>query len=119
MKVMIDTDMKMEVPEQIREFGVKSVDQTEAAFASFMESATKSVGLVPAPMSGVAKQALQLTDKNLKASFDLARQLMHAKDINDVMRLHSDFLQSLYKTTSEQFRQMASGVNEAPVPPAS
>jgi len=114
---MVD-DMKMGVPPGIREFGVKSVDQAEAAFTTFMGSAHKSVELVPAPMGGVAKQTLQLTDKNLKASFDLARQLMHAKDLSEVMQLQADFLQSLYNTTSEQFRNLASRVSEAPAPPA-
>jgi len=101
--------MKMEVPEQVRELGVKSVDQAEAAFSSFMESASKSVTLVPGPMSGVAKQALELTDKNLKASFELARHLMQAKDINEVMNLQSDFLRNLYSTTTDHFKQMTGG----------
>jgi hypothetical protein len=107
---MIDPQLKMEVPEQVRELGVKSVDKAEAAFITFMESAGKSVGLVPGPMSGVAKQALEMTDKNLKASFDLARGLMQAKDISEVMNLQSDFLRSLYGTASEHFKQMTSGV---------
>jgi hypothetical protein len=51
---MTDSQMKMEVPEQVRELGVKSLDQAEAAFSSFMESASKSITLVPGPMSGLA-----------------------------------------------------------------
>jgi hypothetical protein len=51
---MTDSQMKMEVPEQVRELGLKSVDQAAAAFNSFMESASKST-FVPGPMSGVAK----------------------------------------------------------------
>lgn len=99
----------MEVPEQIRELGVKSVDQAEAAFSSFMESASKSITLVPGPMSGMAKQALELTDKNLKASFDLARHLMQAKDLMEVMHLQSDFLRNLYSTTTDQLKQTTGG----------
>jgi hypothetical protein len=33
---MTDSQIKMEVPEQVRELGVKSVDQAEAAFSSFI-----------------------------------------------------------------------------------
>jgi hypothetical protein len=106
---MTDSQMKMEVPEQVRELGVKSVDQAEAAFSSFVQSASKSITLVPGPMSSLAQQALELTDKNLKASFDLARRLMQAKDINDVMHLQSEFLQNLYSTTTDQFKQMTGG----------
>jgi len=106
---MTDSQIKMEVPEQVRELGVKSVDQAEAAFSSFMESASKSITLVPGPMSSMAKQALELTDKNLKASFDLTRQLMQAKDLIEVMHLQSDFLRNLYATTTDQFKQTTGG----------
>ena len=88
---------------------MKSVDQAEAAFSSFMEPASKSITLVPGPMSSMAKQALELTDKNLKASFDLARQLMQAKDLIEVMHLQSDFLRNLYATTTDQFKQTTGG----------
>ena len=106
---MTNSQIKMEVPEQVRELGVKSVDQAEAAFSSFMKSASKSITLVPGPMSGMAKQALELTDKNLKASFDLARQLMQAKDLVEVMHLQSEFLRNLYSTTTDQFKQATGG----------
>lgn len=110
---MTDPQMKMEVPEQVRELGVRSVDQAETAFNSFMESAGKSITLVPGPISGLAKQALDLTDKNLKASFDLARHLMQAKDINEVMHLQSEFMRSLYSTTTDHFKQMTGGFTDA------
>jgi len=38
-------------------------------------------------MTDVAKQALAVTEKNLKASFEHARKLMQAKDINELMQL--------------------------------
>ena len=44
---MSDQKMTMEVPPQVRDFAVKSVDQAERAISSFMESASKSVAMVP------------------------------------------------------------------------
>jgi hypothetical protein len=35
----VDPKMKMEVPEQVREFAEKSVDQAEKAISSFMDAA--------------------------------------------------------------------------------
>jgi hypothetical protein len=54
-----------------------------------------------------------LTDKNLKASFDLARHLMQAKDIHEVLKLQSDFMRNLYATTIDHFHQMTGGVMAA------
>ena len=84
---MIDPKVTMEVPPQIRELAERSVDQTEKALASFMESASKSVAVVPGPMTDVAKHALAIAEANLKASFDHARKLLHAKEVNEVMQL--------------------------------
>ena len=78
----------MEVPLQVRDFAIKSVDQAERAISSFVESASKSVAMVPSPMTEAAQQALAISEKNLKASFEHARKLMNAKDINEVMQLH-------------------------------
>ena len=44
---MTDPKIDMEVPLQVREFAKKSVDQTEKAISAFMDSASKSVALVP------------------------------------------------------------------------
>ena len=79
----MDQKMKMEVPAQVREFAETSVDQAEKAMSSFMESASKSVAMVPGPMTDVAKQALAITETNLKASFEHARKLMNAEDIDE------------------------------------
>lgn len=71
---MIDPKLTKEVPAQIRELAVKSVDQAEKAISTFMESASKSFAMAPAPMGDVAKQALTTTEANIKASFEHARR---------------------------------------------
>lgn len=108
----MDPKLKLEVPPQVREFAEKSVDQAEKAISSFMQSAGRSVAMVPGPMTDVAKQALVISEANLKASFDHARKLMQAKDINEVMQLQSEFLKTQFGTATEQFKQMTSGTGK-------
>jgi phasin len=105
---MMDPKMTMEVPPQVREFAEKSVDQAEKAISSFIESATKSVATVPGPMNEVAKQALAITEASLKAQFEHARKLMHAKSINEVMELQSEFLRGQFGAATDQFKKMTS-----------
>jgi phasin len=101
--------MTMQVPIQVREFAEKSMDQAEKAMSSFMDAASRSVAMVPAPMNDVAKQALAITDKNLKASFEHARKLMQAKDISEVMQLQSEFLRNQFGAATEQLKQITGG----------
>ena len=58
-------------------------------------------------MTELAKQALAITEKNLKASFEHARKLMQATDLSEVMRLQSEFVRNQFGEVSEQLRQMA------------
>jgi phasin len=110
---MMDPKVTMEVPPQVREFAKKSVDQAEKAISSFIESASKSAAGMPAPMDDVAKQALAITEANLKASFDHARKLMQAKDINEIMQIQSEFLRNQFGVATDQFKQMTSGAASA------
>ena len=77
-----------------------------------MESASKSVAMVPGPMTDVAKQALAITEVNLKTSFEHARNLMKAKDIDEVMKLQSEFMRKQFGKT-EQFQRMTAGTASA------
>ncbi len=70
-----------------------------------MDSASKSVAMAPSPMTDVAKQALAITEKNLKASFEHARKLMRAKDIGEVMKLQSDFLRKQFGIATEELKK--------------
>ena len=102
-------DPKIDVPANVREFAEKSVDQAETALVSFMEAAGRSVATVPGPITDVAKQALSITEANLKASLDHARNLLKAKDINEVMKLQSEFLRNQFGMATEQFKKITSG----------
>ena len=101
---MMDPKLTMDVPPQVREFAKKSVDQAEKAVSTFLDSASKSVAMAPGPMTDVAKQALAVTEKNLKASFEHARKLMQAKDINELMQLQSEFLRNQFGTAPNNSR---------------
>lgn len=104
----MDPKLILEVPPQVRELAEKSVDQAEKAMSSFVQSASQSVAMLPGPMTEVAKQALAITEANLKVSFDHARKLMQARDINDVMQLQSEFFRSQIASLPDQFKQMTS-----------
>ena len=66
--------------------------------------------MVPSPMNDVAQQTLATTEKNLKASFEHARKLMNAKDINEVMQLQTEFLRNQFGIATEQSKPMGGGI---------
>jgi len=104
---------KLEVPAEVRELAEKTIDQAERAFGMFFDAANKSVASVPAPTSEMSKQALSFTQQNMKAAFDNARRLVHAKDLQEAMQIQSEFLKSQFTNAGEHMRQVSSGLMSA------
>jgi phasin len=103
----------MEVPQQVRAFAGSSVDQAEKAFAAFLDAAGKSVALIPPPANDVSKQMLSITEQNIKASFNHARKLLQAADLQEFAQIQSDFLKTQLATAAEQMKQFGATIVES------
>ncbi len=100
------TEPKLEVPAELRDLAEKTIDQAEKAFGMFFEAATKSMSTVPGAGTEVSKQALAFTEQNMKSAFEHARKLVHATDLQEAMRIQSDFLRSQFTSAGDHMRQM-------------
>src|SRR5258707_1184933 len=104
---------KLEVPAEVRDLAEKTIDQAEKAFGMFFDAANKSIASVPSPGTEMSKQALSLTEQNMKAAFDHARKLVHATDLQQAMQIQSEFLRSQFTNAGEHMRQITGGVMSA------
>src|SRR6202021_1598195 len=111
MATMIDP--KLEGPAELRDLAEKTIDQAEKAFGMFFDAANKSIASVPSPGTEMSKQALSLTEQNIKAAFEHARKLVHATDLHEAMRIQSEFLKSQFTNAGEHMRQITGGVMSA------
>ena len=68
---------------------------------------------VPNPGAEISKQALSFTEQNMKAAFDHARKLVHATDLQEAMRIQSEFLRSQFTNAGEHMRQITGDVMSA------
>jgi phasin len=104
---------KLEVPAELRDLAEKTIDQAEKAFGMFFDAASKSMASIPSPGTEISKQALSFTEQNMKAAFDHARKLVHATDLQEAMRIQSEFLRSQFTNAGEHMRQITGGVMSA------
>jgi phasin len=104
---------KLEVPAELRDLAEKTIDQAEKAFGLFFDAASKSMAAVPNPGADISKQALSFTEQNMKAAFEHARKLVHATDLQEAMRIQSEFLKSQFTNAGEHMRQITGGVMSA------
>jgi phasin len=110
---MTDPKSTMEVPAEIKEFAEKSIQQAEKGFDAFIDAANKSVAMVPNPTTEISKKALSFTEQNMKAAFDHARKLLHAKDLPEAVKLQTEFLKAQYAGATEQLKQLGSSAGPA------
>ena len=104
---------KLEVPAELRDLAEKTIDQAEKAFGMFFDAAGKSMTSMPGPGTEISRQALSFTEQNMKAAFEHARKLVHATDLQEAMRIQSEFLRSQFTNAGEHMRQISGGVMSA------
>jgi phasin len=105
--------MAYEVPSEMRDFAEKSVEQARKAFEGFMGAAQKAAGSmeaapfpVPAQMKELGTKAMGFAETNVKAAFDLAQKLVHAKDMQEVLALQSEYLRAQMAAIQEQAKEL-------------
>src|ERR1700704_2666578 len=104
---------KLEVPAELRDLAEKTIDQAEKAFGMFFDAANKSVASIPTPGTEISKQALTFTEQNMKSAFEHARKLVHATDLQEAMRIQSEFLRSQFTHAGEHMRNITGEVMSA------
>lgn len=50
--------------------------------------------MMPKPASEISKWALSITEQNMRTAVDHSRGLVHAKDLQDAVRLQTEFFQA-------------------------
>ena len=104
------SEPKFEIPAQLRDMAERTIDQAEKTFAMFFDAANKSMASFTHPGAEISKQALSLTEQNMKAAFDAARKIALATDLQEAMQIQSEFLKNQFMNTGEQMKQITGGV---------
>jgi phasin len=115
-----DMTDQFEIPKEMRAMAEASFDQAKQAFEKFLASAQSTASsienrgeTVRAGAKDVSTKAIAYAEKNVAASLDYAQQLLHAKDLGEVMRLHSEYVQSQMKSLAEQASEMGQIMSRA------
>src|SRR2546421_417905 len=109
-KPAADPKMTMQVPDAVRELVAKTIDQAEKAFGTFFDAAKKSVASIRSPGTEIPKHALSFAEQNMKSTFDHARKLVQATDLQQAMQIQSDFLKSQFTNAALQMQQITSEI---------
>ena len=109
-----------EIPKDMRAMAEASFDQARKAFEKFLSGAQATAGsieergaTVRAGAKDISATAMSYAEKNVQASLDYAQSLLQAKDLTEVMRLHSEYVQAQMRSLAEQASEMGQIVSRA------
>jgi phasin len=115
----METD-RFEIPKEMRTMAEASFEQARKAFETFIGSAqltAEAMGgrgdAARANAKDVSAKAIAFAEKNVQASLAYAQQLIHAKDLTEVMRLHTEYVQAQMRALAEQASEMGQAVTRA------
>lgn len=108
-----------QVPNEVRDFAEKSVEQARKAFEGFAGAAQKALTstsdlpMVPVGAKDMSVKALSFAEANVNAAFDLAQKLVHAKDPQEVFQLQSEFVKAQLNAIQEQTKELGAAFQKS------
>ncbi|WP_244434746.1 phasin family protein [Afipia sp. P52-10] len=109
-----------EIPANMKAMAEAGFDQARKAFENFMNAAHKTATTIEGQGAAAQANAKELSNKaigfaetNIRSSLDYAEKLLKAKDMSEVLKLHSEHVQSQMRTLAEQASEMGQAVARA------
>jgi phasin len=101
-----------EIPEEMRDFAEKSVEQARKAMDGFLGAAQKTVdtfegsaNTAQANMKDATRKTLSYAEQNIAAAFDLAQKMVRAKNVQEAMQYQAEFVRSQVESMQSQMRE--------------
>ena len=111
---------RFEIPKDLRSMAEASFEQARKAFETFLNNAQQTASsiedryaTVRSSAKDISGKAISFAEKNVASSLDYAQKLLHAKDLSEVMRLHSEYVQTQMRVLAEQASEMGQVVSRA------
>jgi phasin len=112
-----------EIPNELRDFAERSVDQARKAFEGFLSVAQRASGAAgdatntsQSGAKSVGAHVLSYTERNVNAAFDLAQKLVRAKDPQEALALQSEYLKTQLAVLQEQAKELGAVVQKSLTP---
>jgi phasin len=111
---------RFEIPKDMRSMAEASFEQARKTFEKFLAGAQATAGTIEergdavrAGAKDIGAKAISFAEKSVQASLDYAQSLLHAKDLPEIMRLHSEYVQAQMRSLAEQASEMGQIVSRA------
>jgi len=111
---------QFEIPKDMRSMAEASFEQARKAFEQFVSTAQATAGSIEernasvrAGAKDISSRAFAYAEKNVQDSLNYAQSLVKAKDLAEIMKLHSEHVQSQMRALADQASEMGHIISRA------
>jgi phasin len=104
---------RFEIPPEMRAFAERSVEQARQAFEGFISAAHRAVSAFEDQAAtahkgakDVTEKAMTLAEHNIASSFEFAQKLVRAQNVEEVMKLQTDYIRTQMQALTEQAKDL-------------
>ena len=101
------------IPPEMRVMTEKSVAQAKQAFEGFITAAQKAANLAEGQATTAhtaakeaSSMAFEFAERNMTSAFVLAQKLVQARDLEEMLKLQTDYVRSQIAALTEQARDI-------------
>lgn len=95
-----------EVPADMRAMAEQSMEQARSAVNNYLQFVQQGVSATQWGGTDLSKKTMTYVERNVASTFEFAQQLLHARDVQDLVRMQTEFVQAQMQVLSEQAKDL-------------
>jgi phasin len=99
--------------DKIRATLTETLDRLRKASAEYFDLLEKGLSSSQLPVADQAKQFCGYMERNVTATFDLGNKLIQAKDMQEAVKIQSEFFQDQMRSLTDHARSMGESAMKA------
>ena len=92
---------------------MQGVEQGRGAMENYLKFFEQSMSATPLAGTELSKKLTAYTQQNVETAFAVAKKLTQAKDLQDLARIQTEYLQSQLKILTEQIKDLGETATKA------
>jgi hypothetical protein len=91
----------------------KTIDQTRGALDNYFSFIQKAFSFYPVGGTELGEKMNRYTAQNISAARDFVHKLSQAKDLQDLIRIQTEFMQTQFSVLAEQAKSLTEAFTKA------
>ena len=103
----MSTTPPFEIPTDMRKMTEQSMEQVRRAINSYLHFLQRGIPSIVMGKSELSNKVFRYAERNVASAFDFTQKLVQVRDIQDLPRLQTEFVQAQMQAMTEQAKDLS------------